>query len=33
LEIPGGNQDNIAVLDPGPPLHLASYTTESVDSV
>ena len=33
LEIPGGNQDYIAILDPGPPLHLASYAADSVDSV
>lgn len=33
LEIPGGNQDYIAVLDPGPSLHLASYAAESVGSV
>ena len=33
LEIPRGNQDYIAVLDPCPPLHLASYPTESVGSV
>ena len=33
LEIPRSNQDNIAILDPDPPLHLASYTTESVGSV
>jgi len=25
LEIPGGNQDHIAILDPDPPLHLASW--------
>jgi len=33
LEIPGGNQDYIAVLDPGPSLHLASYAADSVGSV
>jgi hypothetical protein len=33
LEIPGGNQDYIAILDPGPPLHPASYAAHSVDSV
>jgi hypothetical protein len=33
LEIPGGNQDHIAILDPDPPLHLASYATDSVGSV
>jgi hypothetical protein len=33
LEIPGGNQDHIAVLDPGPPFHLASYATDSVGAV
>ena len=33
LEIPGSNQDYIAVLDPGPPLHLASYAADSVGSV
>jgi len=33
LEIPRGNQDHIAILDPDPPLHLASYATHSVGSV
>ena len=33
LEIPGSNQDYIAVLDPGPPFHLASYAADSVGSV
>jgi len=33
LEIPRSNQNHIAILDPDPPLHLASYTTESVGSV
>jgi hypothetical protein len=33
LEIPRGNQDHITILDPSPPLHLASYATESVGSV
>ena len=33
LEIPRGNQDHITILDPGPPLHLASYATDSVGSV
>ena len=33
LEIPRGNQDHIAILDPGPSLHLASYATNSVGSV
>jgi hypothetical protein len=33
LEIPGSNQDYIAVLDPGSPLHLASYAADSVGSV
>jgi len=33
LEIPGSNQDYVTVLDPGPPLHLASYAADSVGSV
>ena len=33
LEIPRGNQDHIAILDPGPPLHLASYATDTFGSV
>jgi len=33
LEIPWRNQDYIAVLDPDPPLHLASYAADSVGSV
>ena len=33
LEIPGGNQDHVTILDPGPPLHLATYPTDSVGSV
>jgi len=33
LEIPRSNQDHIAILDPDPPLHLASYATDSVGSV
>jgi len=33
LEIPGGNQDYIAILDPDPPLHFASYATDSVGPV
>ena len=33
LEIPGGNQDHVAILDPGPPLHLATYPTDSVGSI
>ena len=33
LEIPRGNQDYIAVLDPGASLHLASYAADSVGSV
>jgi hypothetical protein len=33
LEIPRGNQDHIANLDPDPPLHLASYATDPIGSV
>ena len=33
LEIPGCNQDHIAILDPGTPLHLAAYPTDSVGPV
>ena len=33
LEIPRSNQDHIAILDPGPPFHLASYAADSVGSV
>jgi hypothetical protein len=33
LEIPRGNQHDIAILDPDPPLHFASYATDSVGSV
>jgi len=33
LEIPRGNQDHVAILDPDPPLHLASYATDAFGSV
>ena len=33
LEIPRCNQDHITILDPDPPLHLASYAADSVGSV
>jgi hypothetical protein len=33
LEIPGGNQDYVAILDPGPSLHLATYPTDPVGPV